>query len=124
MTAANAAVGETNFGTCRFAATVCYLVRAAHELGTRPGNFGSAKPSKFVTAPRFAARKTPGKVAAPGANIESRPATLRRFSQYLLPAFFLGLLLCQPGRNRRPLTRIVEGMYNDAEHSDTLSVLI
>ena len=42
----------------------------------------------------------------------------------LLPAFLLGLLLCRPGRNRRPLTRIVEGRYNDAEHSDILSALI
>jgi hypothetical protein len=33
--AAKRAVEETNFGTCRSAATVCYLFRAAHELAAR-----------------------------------------------------------------------------------------
>jgi hypothetical protein len=34
--AAKLAVEETNSGTCRSAATVRYLFRAAHELATRP----------------------------------------------------------------------------------------
>jgi hypothetical protein len=42
VAAANAAVEETNFGTCRSAATVYYLFRAAHELGTPTGNFGGS----------------------------------------------------------------------------------
>ena len=77
MTAANAAVGETNFGTCRFAATVCYPVRAAHELRTRTANFGPAERSKLFPA-AFLQRGNAGKSGSAGANIESRPATLGR----------------------------------------------
>jgi len=36
VAAANAAPDEANFGTCRPAATVCYLFRATHELRTSP----------------------------------------------------------------------------------------
>jgi hypothetical protein len=61
MTAANAVVEETNFGTCRSAATVCYLVPAAHELGTPTGQRSLAN----LLPRRVLQRgKTPGKVAA------------------------------------------------------------
>ena len=77
MTAANAVVEETNFGTCHSAATVCYLVRAAHELRTRTANFGPAERSKLFPA-AFLQRGNAGKSGSAGANIESRPATLTR----------------------------------------------
>ena len=70
MTAANAVVEETNFGTCHSAATVCYLVRAAHELRTRTGNFGPAGRSKLFPA-AFLQRGNAGKSGSAGANIES-----------------------------------------------------
>ena len=124
MTAANAVVEETNFGTCHSAATVCYLVRAAHELRTRTGNFGPAERSKLFPA-AFLQRGNAGKSGSAGANIESRTRKIiTNVMRAVLAVFVLLGLLCRPGRNRRPLTRIVEGRYNDAKHSDTLRVLI
>ena len=131
MTAANAVVEETNFGTCHSAATVCYLVRAAHELRTRTANFGPAERSKLFPA-AFLQRGNAGKSGSAGANIESRPATLTRkiitnVMRAVFAVFVAGIFAgpaVRPGRNRRPLTRIVEGRYNDAKHSDTLRVLI
>lgn len=50
VAAANAAVEEANLGTCRSAATVRYLFRAAHELGAAAGYVVEVGHSKFVTA--------------------------------------------------------------------------
>ena len=51
MAAANAAVEEANSGTCRSAATVRYLSRAAHESGGAAGYVVEVGHTKCATAP-------------------------------------------------------------------------
>jgi hypothetical protein len=48
------AVVKANFSACRSAATVCYLLRPAHDLAAQPENAGHGE---FVVAGRLALRK-------------------------------------------------------------------
>ena len=73
VAAANAAVDEANFGTCRSAATVRYLFRAAHELGAPPQNVSG--PADLL--PRHDWRlENANKNRHAGTNIESRQMRL------------------------------------------------
>ena len=76
MAAANAAVEEANSGTCRSAATVRYLSRAAHESGALPDMLWKSGIPNVLPRRDWRDRKTSGNIAAPGANIESRQAML------------------------------------------------
>jgi hypothetical protein len=76
VAAANAAAEEANFGTCRSAATVRYLSRATHELGALPDILWKSGTANLLPRRDRRDRKTPGNIAAPGANIESRQAML------------------------------------------------
>lgn len=57
MVAANAALQEANFGTCRSAATVRYLFRAAYELGRWRETPGESGVANLLLRRDFAARE-------------------------------------------------------------------